>query len=191
MKVRFAGIPDTNAAQIYNYDDLSVGSVYDVLEIPRGNRNLLLIQNDKNYERYYHKDGFIMACPSDDDACRYLEGLDTLVCAELSKAVVAIKKIKIDPELMHDLIESFSQYPEATIQIFKMLNDEETYAEQLTVPSKDPRDFLIKHEGTPYKYEPRDRVVRILSRDDYKLAGKHIYTKSTFCFGHKNSEPEA
>lgn len=190
MKVRFAGAPDNAIGITLNYDDLTVGAVYDVIGIPLKDRNLLLISNDRNYERYYHKAGFVLAHPSDDDACRYLEDVDICSHKELSKAIMPIKSIRLDPDAMRDLINALNKYPDETIKLFNLLNDETTYAEQLTVPTKNTKCFLNKYAGVHYKTEPRDKVVRILSKDDYKLAGRHIYIKVNAQF-HSDKDNEA
>ena len=185
MKVKF--VRDARD-QVFNFDGLTKGHVYDVIAVSHKDRHLLKIQNDNNYVRYYHKDLFIEVYEdAENNILSYLSEnsvnkLSKESCEEYKKCIEDIGKVYdilmkyrgvINDNDMDIIAECFKLYPEVVHDLITNLLDTRCYVVDVHVT----KDTLKRYKGKKYKLTNKGPVMILHGNEEY-LIGKKILFKN-------------
>lgn len=173
-----------NPLEMYNCDGLTLGNVYNVIQVSPKDCNALLIKNDSNIQHYYHKDLFIDATFDEPGFTSFIsegekEKLSTHnsdQILEMTNAVDNFDKVLLkinDTEPLRLALEIAKKYTDIDIlNIFINKMNKKVFPVKYLIESKDE---LILFSGKRYKLATDPSSVRIVHKDDLFLIGKIIY----------------
>lgn len=172
-------------SDVYNSNYLTLGNIYEVLNIALNNRDMLFIINDYGEGRYYHKSLFIDAEFDNsgilsfitEDEKKKLFSYDVNQVYDIVKAVDDFDKILhgrfAGADLLKSVLKIIKRYPEIDIiNIYLNKMDNRVYPVKAFIKSEQDLERLSDKK---YKLGTDDTSVRIVHKDDLFLIGKTIY----------------
>lgn len=174
----------TRPTEVYDSNGLTLGNVYNVIEIHPVDGNLLFIKNDSGNERYYHRDLFIDAEFDDSGILSFMTEEDKNKLSsykqsdviEITNAVDNFDKVidKVDNiELLNSILKIIKEYPDIDIvSIYMNKINPKVFPIRVQIKSEYE---LERFAGKEYKIGMHDKNIRIIHKDDLFLIGKIIY----------------
>lgn len=174
----------TRPEEAYDSNGLTLGNVYNVIEVHPLYKNLLFIKNDSGKVRYYHKYLFIDAEFDDSGILSFMTEEDKNKLSsykqsdviEITNAVDNFDKVvdKVDNvELLNSTLRIIKEYPDIDI-VGIYMNKINPKVFPIRVQIKSEYE-LERFAGKEYKIGMHDKNIRIIHKDDLFLIGKIIY----------------
>lgn len=175
MYVKFLG--DTNS--IYNTEGLTSGDVYRVVDVHPNDKHVLLIVNDYDENKYYHKSLFSEIYQDDNGVASILpqDKLSKLDCCDIIKLQQLMSLIEIivdDTNINHikKIYSLINSYKDAGLLILRNCTSTKKFTYKVRIENK---EALSAYVGEEYKFGIDDRKIRYIHTTDEYLIGRIIY----------------